>query len=106
MGDKYIHEVNEEDILVFKEWCKNDAKLKLQSLDDRLGPISGLLKYAQKNGHFPKGVPVPTEGMFELTKGQRDNLAIGAEPFSIEELQKIFEPKSYLKYANGYMLTQ
>ncbi len=69
--DKYIHEVNEEDIIVFKEWCNNDAKLKQQSLDGRLGPISGLLKYAQKKGHFPKG-SVPTVGMFELTMEARD----------------------------------
>lgn len=101
VGDKYIHEVNEEDILTFKEWCNNDTNLKKQSLDGRLGPISGLLKYAQKNGHFPKSIPVPTEGMFELTKKQRGDVAISAEPFKVEELQKIFEPSAYLKYVSG-----
>lgn len=102
VGDKLIHEVDEDDILKFKDWCRVDVpKLKPQSLDGRLGPISSLLKYAQKNRHFPMG-SVPTEGMFKLTKSQREKLAIGAEPFSIEELKIIFEPATYLKYSKGY----
>lgn len=39
--------------------------------------------------------------MFELTKSEREGLAIGAEPFTIEELQRIFEPASYSKYVSG-----
>lgn len=101
VGDKFIHEVDEDDIAKFKDWCLVDEPtLKLQSLDGRLGPISTLLKFAQKQRHFPKG-SVPTEGMFELTKSEREDMAIGAEPFTIEELQRIFEPASYLKYVSG-----
>lgn len=40
VGDKYIHEVDEDDIVKFKDWCLvDDPTLKPQSLDGRLGPF-------------------------------------------------------------------
>ncbi len=102
IGDKLIHEVTEDDIETFKDWCLLDSPtLKLQSLDGRLYPISGLLKYAQKNGHFPRDVQVPTVGKFNLSKTEREKLAVSAEPFKVEELQKIFGQSAYLKYVSG-----
>jgi len=102
VGDKFIHEVTEDDIDQYKDWCLIDEPaLKLQSVDGRLFPISGLLKYAQKNGHYSREGQVPTEGKFILSKADREAMAISAEPFKVEELQKIFEPSAYIKYTSG-----
>lgn len=101
-GDKFIHEVTEDDIDKYKDWCLvDDPTLLLQSQDGRLYPISGLLKYAKKSGHFPKDIEVPTVGKFALTKTEREKLAVSAEPFKVEELQTIFEKSAYLIYASG-----
>lgn len=102
IGDKYIHDVSEENIEQYKDWCLvDDPTLLPQSQDGRLFAISGLMKYAQKNGHFPRDGLVPTVGKFQLSKKSREDLAISAEPFRVDELQKIFEPIAYLKYSSG-----
>lgn len=68
---------------------------KARSADNAIQFLQGLLKWAFKNEYIHHSTALATEGKFNLTKSQRNKATQGAEAFSVEQLNQIFNPKTW-----------
>lgn len=99
-GDVEIHTVKPIDAV---QWnAQLLKKVSPRTADNRLQALQSLLKWGFKNEYIHHSTPLATEGKFNLTKKERQKQTKGAEPFSVEELNKIFEPTAYTKYFMSY----
>jgi len=103
-GDIEIHKVRGVDVvnwnakLLAGEPDKKRKPLGARTADNAIQFLQGLMKYAQKSEYIHHSAKLPTVGKANLTKNQRDEVTQGAEAFSIEQLNIIFNPITYKAY--------
>lgn len=109
-GDRHIQDVNHEDIAEYKEHLMHNVKVRagrkagqvgldLPTVDNYVGVLNGLYKWAQKGGMFPREMLLPTYEQRETTKAmKRDRARSGManRSFKSHELIKAFGPGTYL----------
>jgi len=98
-GNVNVHEINGVDIVAY-----NALLLKTvmpRTADGRIQFIQSLLKYCQKNLYIHEDANLPTKGKFNLTRKQINKTTKGAEAFSIEQLNSIFNPETYLPFCKN-----
>lgn len=110
-GDVEIHTVREVDVITWNNKLlttpkPNGEMPKAKTVDCALTHLQGLFQWAYKNAYIHRAAtPLVTEKKRNQDKKQEDEAAEGAEPFSVEQLKQIFNPKTYEEYCvNG--LTQ
>jgi integrase len=94
-GDVEIHTVRGVDVVNWNNKLlttkkSNGEMPKARSADNAIQFLQGLLKWAFKNEYIHHTTQLATQGKFNLTKSQRIEATEGAEPFSVEQLKKIF----------------
>ena len=73
-----------------------DDGLKHRTVDNHVGVISGLLKWARNKGYFPDEQRLPTEEQTLFKKKARKAAAGLANPVhTIGQLQTLFDPKNF-----------
>lgn len=102
-GDIDVHTVRDIDVSNWNTELlrtkKSDGELPAKrSVDNAIQFLQGLLKWAVKKSYIHRSTPLATEGQFNLTKKQRNAATKGAEPFSVEQLNQIFNPISFNRY--------
>jgi integrase len=109
-GERHIQDVNHEDITEYKEHLMNAVKVRagrkagqtgldLPTVDNYVGVLNGLYKWAQKGGLYPRQMLLPTHEQRETTKAmKRDRARSGLvnRGFKSHELVKAFDPQIYL----------
>jgi integrase len=110
-GERHIQDLNHEDITEYKEYLMNVVKVRggrksgqigldLPTVDNYVGVINGLYKWAQKAGLYPSQMLLPTHEQRETTKAmKRDRARAGLanRAFKPHELIRAFAPKTYLE---------
>lgn len=110
-GDRHIQDVNHEDIVDYKEHLMHKVKVRagrkagqigldLPTVDNYVGVLNGLYKWAQKGGLYPREMLLPTYEQRETTKAmKRDRARAGLanRAFKSHELIKAFRPATYLQ---------
>lgn len=110
-GDRHIQDVNHEDIVEYKEHLMHNVKVRagrkagqigldLPTVDNYVGVLNGLYKWAQKGGMFPREMLLPTYEQRETTKAMKRDRArsgVANRAFKSHELIKALEPGTYLE---------
>lgn len=110
-GERHIQDVNHEDISEYKEHLMHKVKVRagrkagqigldLPTVDNYVGVLNGLYKWAQKGGLYPREMLLPTYEQRETTKAmKRDRARAGLanRAFKSHELSKAFRPDTYLQ---------
>lgn len=100
IGDIEIHTIRPINVV---DWNARLLKtVKPRTADNRLQALQSLLNWGFKQEFIHYSTKLATEGKFNLTKKERQKQTKGAEPFSVEELNRIFEPVAYERYASHY----
>lgn len=95
-GDVEVHKVRGADVT---EWKADLLKtLAPVTVDVRIQSLQSMLTWCLKHNYLSELKPLATNGKFAMNKGEREEQTHGAEAFSIEELNIIFEPVAYTKY--------
>lgn len=108
-GDSHIEDVTTEDISDYKDHLLHDAVVRggrkrgqkgldLPTVDNYVGVLNGLFKWAQRNGMFPRQMLVPTTEHRLMTKAMKKGRAQSGRvnrAFKIEELVKAFDANNY-----------
>ena len=102
-GDIEIHKVRGVDVVTWNAKLlagePNRYKaVKPRTADNSIGFLQGLLKWAFKNEYIHHSAQLATEGKANLKKKDRIKVTKGAEEFSVEQLNKIFEPSAFSAY--------
>ena len=109
-GDRHIQDVNHEDVVEYKEHLMHAIKVRagrkagqmgldLPTVDNYVGVLNGLYKWAQKGGLYPRQMLLPTFEQRETTKAmKRDRARAGVanRAFKTHELIKAFRPVTYM----------
>ena len=109
-GDRHIEDVSHEDITEYKEHLMHKVKVRggrkagqigldITTVDNYVGVLNGLYKWAQKGGLYPRHMLLPTYEQRETTKSmKRDRARAGVanRAFKPHELIKAFEPATYM----------
>ena len=108
-GDTHIEDVTPSDISEYKDHLLHDVTVRAGktrgqvgldtvTVDNYVGVINGLYKWAQKNGAFPRQMLIPTTDQRITTKAVKKARALSGKAnraFKIDELIQAFEPKAY-----------
>ncbi len=108
-GDAHIEDVTPSDISEYKDHLLHNVVVKggkklgqvgldTVTVDNYVGVLNGLYKWAQKNGAFPRQMLIPTTDQRITTKAVKKARALSGKAnraFKIDELSKAFEVKSY-----------
>ena len=108
-GDSHIEDVTPTDISEYKDHLlhditvragKNRGQIGLDTVtvDNYVGVVNQLYKWAQKNGAFPRQMLIPTTDQRITTKAVKKARALSGKAnraFKIDELIKAFDVKSY-----------
>ena len=108
-GDSHIEDVLPEDISRYKDFLlteyqptagKNQGKVGVEAptVDNYLGPLNGLYKWARTNGYFPRQMLTPTDSQSMMTKRAKKARAQSGKAnraFKIEELVTAFDAATY-----------
>lgn len=100
-GDIDIHLVRPVDVSTWKPKLIEEGRQK-RTADNDIQFLQGLLKWAFTEDYIHHTTKLATEGKSYLTKKQRKQVTKGAEEFSVEKLNMIFEPTAYKKYTMKY----
>jgi integrase len=109
-GDRHIEDLSHEDITEYKEHLMHKVKVRagrkagqigldITTVDNYVGVLNGLYKWAQKGGLYPRHMLVPTYEQRETTKSMkraRARSGVANRAFKPHELIKAFAPASYL----------
>ncbi len=95
-GNVNVHEITGVDIVTYNALLMKTVAPR--TADGRIQFIQSLLKYCQKNLYIHEDANLPTKGKFNLTRKQIKKTTKGAELFSIEQLNLIFNPETYLPW--------
>lgn len=109
-GDRHIEDVSHEDITEYKEHLMHNAVVRggrrtgqigldLTTVDNYVGVLNGMYKWAQKGGLYPRQMLLPTFEQRETTKSmKRDRARAGRanRGFKPHELIQAFQPEIYL----------
>lgn len=95
-GDVEIHTIKPVDAVKWNALLLKDVSPS--SADNRLQALQSLLKWGFKHEYIHHTAQLATEGKFNLTKTQRTKQMEGAEPFSVAELNQIFDLVAYTQY--------
>lgn len=109
-GDAHIEDVSNEDISAYKDYLlgeyisvagktQGDAGLNGRTVDNYIGVLAGLYKWAKKNGVYPREWVIPTEGHRLVSKKDikiRAQSGKANRAFKSDELISAFSPKNYL----------
>lgn len=105
-GDLEIHTVEGVDV---SKWKKKLTQAKpagrglgKRSADNAIQFLQGLLNWAYDEHYIHRITELATHKMFHQKKSARITNTKGAEEFSVETLNKIFEPIAYAKYTLKY----
>lgn len=96
LDTKFVHEVTPKHIMAFRTARTQADGNSLKTFDLKLTALRNFFGWARKNGHYPN-TDLPTQGQRSLTKRDERRITKSYEPFTFDELQKIFEPKTYRK---------
>lgn len=110
-GERHIQDVNHEDITEYKEHLMHAVKVRagrkagqtgldLPTVDNYVGVLNGLYKWAQKGGFYPRQMLLPTYEQRETTKAMKRDRArsgLSNRAFKPHELVKAFQPATYLE---------
>lgn len=108
-GDTHIEDVTPSDISEYKDHLLHDVTVRAGkkrgqvgldtvTVDNYVGVINGLYKWAQKNGAFPRQMLIPTTDQRITTKAVKKARALSGKAnraFKIGELIQAFEAKAY-----------
>lgn len=90
-----VCKINADHIRLYRQ-SRKDTGVKLITVDGDTKTLGRFFEWAKQKGHYPQ-VELPTHGQTELTKKQRENVAEGAERFTLDELRSIFAADHYRK---------
>lgn len=108
-GDTHIEDVTPSDISEYKDHLLHDVTVRAGkkrgqigldtvTVDNYVGVLNGLYKWAQKNGAFPRQMLIPTTDQRITTKAVKKARALSGKAnraFKIGELIQAFEVKAY-----------
>lgn len=93
-GDIFLHQITKEYIRRFR-LSETSRGLKTVTVENKIIALNEFFGWAQANLHFPQ-VDLPTKGMIQLSKRQRESLSEKYQPFTFDDLKVIFDPVRYL----------
>lgn len=110
-GDRHIQDVAHEDVTEYKEHLMHKVRVRagrkagqigldLPTVDNYVGVLNGLYKWAQKGGLYPRQMLLPTYEQRETTKAMKRDRAragIANRAFKPHELITAFKPDHYLR---------
>jgi len=103
-GDVEIHTVREVDVVTWNNKLlttpkPNGEMPKAKTVDCAIQHLHGLFQWAQTRAYIHRSAtPLVTAGKRNQSKRTENENAEGAEPFSVEQLKQIFNPKTYETY--------
>jgi len=106
-GDVEIHEIHGVDVVSWNvKLLKGDTDKKIKpqaprTADNSIQFLQSLLKWGFEKHYIHHTTQLATEGQFNLTKKQRKKATQGAEEFRVEQLNKIFDPKTYSEFSGN-----
>jgi hypothetical protein len=106
-GDVELHEVHGVDVVSWNvQLLKGDQAKKYKpqaprTADNAIQFLQSLLKWGFDKHFIHHTTQLATEGQFNLTKKQRKKATVGAAAFSVEQLIKIFDPKTYAEFSGN-----
>ena len=94
-GDRPVAHFTKDDGRAYKEHLLHDRKVSLATVAKHLHTLSGLFKWAEKQGYTAEGAPNPTKGLAP-TKTEQEKGARQVRPFNDEELVRVFSYPNFL----------
>lgn len=95
-GDKIVSTLLDTHVIKYRDDRKAQGKA-LSTVDGDTKALSDFFKWAKRNKYYPN-TDLPTEGLCELKKSERESVAEGAERFTLDELIRIFTASVYKKH--------
>jgi len=94
--DIILRDINADHIREFRAHRTSQGK-STATVDGDTRSISSFFSWAFKKGYYPSPKS-PTEGLYALSRKQREKQANGAQRYSLEDLRKIFAPETYTTF--------